>query len=152
MDQRKKGAKPPFFINNPQGQKTSKKPITTDTGSQGPRKPLMECCSCKGDHRFRDCPHRGEKGRVAHIVQQAETMEDMGRYVPSIYAALDSKQIKYQSHMIEVEGMINNQTIAILIDSGASHSYIDPKMVESLQFQRSKHGKSCLVQLATRAR
>jgi predicted aspartyl protease len=34
--------------------------------------------------------------------------------------------------MIEVEGMINNQTIVILIDSGASHSYIDPNMVESL--------------------
>jgi hypothetical protein len=54
--------------------------------------------------------------------------------------------------MIEVEGMINNQTIAILIDSGASHSYIDPNMVESFPFPRSKHGKSWLVQLATRAR
>ena len=51
--------------------------------------------------------------------------------------------------MIEVEGMINNQTIVILIDSGASDSYIDPKMVESLQLSRSKHGKSWMVQLAT---
>jgi hypothetical protein len=54
--------------------------------------------------------------------------------------------------MIEVEGMINNQTITILIDSGASHSYIDPKMVESLHLPRNKHGKSWLVQLATRAK
>ena len=54
--------------------------------------------------------------------------------------------------MIEVEGMINNQTITILIDSGASHSYIDPRMVESLHFPRSKHGKSWLVQLATGAK
>jgi predicted aspartyl protease len=44
--------------------------------------------------------------------------------------------------MIEVEGMINNQTIVILIDSGASHSYIDPKMVERLQLPRINHGKS----------
>ena len=51
--------------------------------------------------------------------------------------------------MIEVEGMINNQTISILIDSGAIHSYIDPKMVESFHFPRSKHGKSWLVWLAT---
>jgi hypothetical protein len=72
-------------------------------------------------------------------------MEDMGRYVPRIYAALENKQVEYQSHMIEVEGMIKNQTIAILIDSGASHSYIDPKIVESLQFPRSKHEKSWLV-------
>jgi hypothetical protein len=54
--------------------------------------------------------------------------------------------------MIEVEGMINNQTISILIDSGASHSYIDPKMVESLHFLRSKNEKSWLVQLATGAK
>ena len=47
--------------------------------------------------------------------------------------------------MIEVEGMINNQTIVILIDLGASHIYIDPMMVESLQFPRRKHGKSWLV-------
>jgi hypothetical protein len=53
---------------------------------------------------FRDCPHRGEKGRTVHNVQQAETVEDMGRNVPRIYAALDNKQAEYQSHMIGVEG------------------------------------------------
>jgi hypothetical protein len=101
---------------------------------------------------YRDCPHRGEKVRTVHNVQQAETVEDMGINVPRIYAALDNKKAEYQSHMIEVEGMINNQTIAILIDSVSSHSYIDPKMVESLQLPRSKHGKSWLVQLATGAK
>jgi hypothetical protein len=54
--------------------------------------------------------------------------------------------------MIEVEGMIKNQTIVILIDSRSIHSYIDPNMVEILHFPRSKHGKSWLVQLATRAK
>jgi hypothetical protein len=101
---------------------------------------------------FRDCPHRGGKVRTVHNVQQAKTVEDMGRNVPRIYAALENKHAEYQSHMIEVEGMINNQTIATLIDSGASHSYIDPKMVESLHFPRRKHEKSWLVQLATRAK
>jgi hypothetical protein len=101
---------------------------------------------------YRDCPHRGEKVRIVHNVQQDDTVEDMGRNVPRIYAALDNKQVEFQSHMIEVEGKINNQTIAILIDSGASHSYIDPKMVERLHFPRSKLGKSWLVQLATRAK
>ena len=32
--------------------------------------------------------------------------------------------------MIEVHGKINNQPIAILIDLGASHNYLYPKMVE----------------------
>jgi predicted aspartyl protease len=87
--------------------------------------------------------------RVVHNVQQAETVEDMGNRIPRIYAALDNKQAEYQSHMIEVEGMINNHAFTILIDSGASHSYIDPRVVESLQLSRSKHEKSWLVQLAT---
>jgi hypothetical protein len=101
---------------------------------------------------FRDCPLRGENVRIVHNVQQVETMEDMGRNVPSIYVSLDNKQAEYQSHMIEVEGMINNQTIYILIDSRVSHSYIDTKMVESFHFPRRKHGKSWLVQLATGAK
>ena len=66
---------------------------------------------------FRDCPHKSDKVKVVHNFQRAETVEDMGRSVPRIYAALDNKQAEYQSHMIEVEGMINNQTITILIDS-----------------------------------
>jgi hypothetical protein len=152
MDQRKKGSKPPFFRNNPQGQQTPRELRMIETRGQRPRKPPIKCWGCKGDHMYRDCPHRGENVRTIHNVQQDETVEDMGINVPRIYASLDNKQTKYQSHMIEVEGMINNQTIAILIDLGASHIYIDPKMVESLHFPRRKHGKSWLVQLATGAK
>jgi hypothetical protein len=43
--------------------------------------------------------------------------------------------------------MIHNQTITILIDSRAIHSYIDPNMVESFNLPRNKHGKYWLVQL-----
>jgi hypothetical protein len=50
--------------------------------------------------------------------------------------------------MIEVEGMINNRPLIILIDLGASYSYVDPRVVESLHLSRSKHEKSWLVQLA----
>ena len=81
--------------------------------------------------------------RTIDNVQQAETMEDMGRNVTRIYESLDNKQAEYQSHMIEVEGMINNQTIVTLIDSGASHSYIDHKIVESLHFPQRKNCPYC---------
>ena len=76
-------------------------------------------------------------------------MEHMGRSVPGIYASMDSKQVEFQSVMIEVEGMINNHAFTILIDSRSSHNYIDPKVVERFIFPRSKHDKSWLVQLAT---
>jgi hypothetical protein len=54
--------------------------------------------------------------------------------------------------MIEVEGKIENQPIAILIDSEASHSYIYSNIVEIFHLQRSKRKKFWLVQLATRAK
>jgi hypothetical protein len=54
--------------------------------------------------------------------------------------------------MIEVEGMINNHAFTILIDPGAIHSYIDPKVVEIFQLPRSKHDKYWLVRLAIGAK
>jgi hypothetical protein len=51
------------------------------------KEPPIQCWGCKGDHMFKDC----EKGRIVHNVQQAEMVEDMGRNVPRIYAALDNK-------------------------------------------------------------
>jgi hypothetical protein len=54
--------------------------------------------------------------------------------------------------MIEFEGMINNHAFTNLIDSRSSHRYIDLKVVEIFQLPRSRHGKSWLVQLATRAK
>ena len=83
--------------------------------------------------------------RIVHNVQQDDTMEDMGKNVPRIYVALDNKKAKFHSHMIEVQGKINNQTITILIDSGASHSYIDPKMVERFHLSRKNLAWEILV-------
>ena len=66
-----------------------------EKGGQRPRKPPIQCWGCKGDHMFRDCPHRGEKVRTVHNVQQSKTMEDMGKNVSRIYTALDNKQVKF---------------------------------------------------------
>jgi hypothetical protein len=92
MNQRKKGTKPPFFRNNTQGQASCREPKIIDTWGQRPRKPPIQCWGCRGDHMFRYCLHRGEKVRTVHNVQQDETMEDMGRNVPRIYANLENMQ------------------------------------------------------------
>jgi hypothetical protein len=44
---------------------------------------------------FRYCPHKGEKVRIVHNVKQTEMVEEMGRNVPRIYAALDNNQAEY---------------------------------------------------------
>jgi hypothetical protein len=67
--------------------------------------------------------------RTVHNIKEDETMEDMGGNMARICATLDNKKKKYQSPMIEVEGKIDNQPVAILIDYGASHSYINYSVV-----------------------
>ena len=67
--------------------------------------------------------------------------------MPNIYVALDNKQVEYRSPMIEVDVKIDNHPITILIDSGASHGYINSNIVERFHLQRSNHNKSWLVQL-----
>jgi hypothetical protein len=112
----------------------------------------MQCWGCERNHLYMDCPHKGERMIIVHNIWEAETIEYMGGNMPRIYVALDYKQTEYQSPMIEVEGKIDNHPIAILIDSRASHSYINANIVEILHLQRSKHKKYWLVQLATRSK
>ena len=95
MYQRKKGAKPPFFRNNPQGQQNSREPRKIEAGGQRPRQPPIQCWGCKGDHMYKNCPHRSDKVRVVHNVKQAETMEDMGINVPRIYATMDNNKAEF---------------------------------------------------------
>jgi hypothetical protein len=118
-----------------------------DIGEQRPRQMPIQCWGCQGNHKYRDCPHRNGKVRVVHNVQQAETVEDMGSRMPRIYVALDNKQDEYQSHMIEVEGMINNHAFTILIDSGASHSYIDAHAVKTVELSHFGGWSSIVVSM-----
>ena len=66
-------------------------------------------------------------------------MEYMGGSIPRIYVSLDNKKEEYKSPMIEVEGKIDNQPIAILIYFGAIHSYINDNIVEIFHLQRRKN-------------
>jgi hypothetical protein len=61
----------------------------------------------------------------------------MGR----IYGDLDDRQTEYQSNMIKVEGKIINHLVIILIDSGASHYYLDPKIMDRLHLEKKNLGK-----------
>jgi hypothetical protein len=72
----------------------------TEVGGKMPRQTPMKCWGYNGDHKYNDFPHRKDKVRSVHNVQQAKTVEDMGRRSSRIYAALDNKQVEFQSHMI----------------------------------------------------
>jgi hypothetical protein len=82
-------------------------------------------------------------------LQEASTVSDVGRSLHWINAAVDGWQANHQSSMVEIEGKINNTRISVLIDPGATLSYITPGVVESNKLKRMKHAKSWLVQLTT---
>ena len=50
--------------------------------------------------------------------------------------------------MVEIEGMILNTYIWILINNGASWSYVSPNIVDVCKLGKVKHDKCWLVQLA----
>ena len=66
-----------------------------------------------------------------------------------INAALENRQEDHQTSMVEVQGMMQNQSVSILINPSASLSYISPSIVEECILSLKKFEKSWLIQLGT---
>ena len=92
-------------------------------------KPLVHCWGCRGPHYVKNCPQRKGKEQLSQI-HEASTIGEAGRSVPRINAALDDRQVEYHPTMVEFEGKISDLTITVLIDPGATFSYVSPKIVE----------------------
>ena len=75
------------------------------------------------------------------------TVGDLARTMTRINAALEKRKVDYQTAMVEVESKINQIPISILIDPGASLSYISPNLVEKCKLPVKKFARSWLVQL-----
>ena len=69
----------------------------------------------------------------------------MENEIPRINAALENRHVDHQTSMVEVQGMIQNQYVSILIDPGASLSYIFLSIVEKCGLSLKKFEKSWLV-------
>ena len=59
----------------------------------------------------RNCPLKNEIARPTYDMQEAETVGQVAREVPRIYAALED----HQSAVVEVAGKIAEQSVSILI-------------------------------------
>jgi len=84
-----------------------------------------------------------------NLVQAEATVGDVARETPRISVALENRQADHQTSMFEIEGMINIKPISILVDLGASLSYISLGIVEKCDMSLRKFEKSWLGQLAT---
>ena len=84
----------------------------------------------------RYCQLENESTRPDYNIQEVETVVQVARAVPRIYAALEDRQEDHRSTMVEVVGKIVEQYISILIDPGSTHSYITPRVVEIVLLRR----------------
>ena len=78
----------------------------------------------------RNFPLENENERPAYNIQEAETVGQVARAVPRIYAALEDCQADHLSTVVEVAGKIVEQYVSILIDPGSTHRYITPRLVD----------------------
>jgi len=109
------------------GQSTSYKNNNNnkDAAQKGP----LKCWECGEPHYLRDCPVKIRNlAPNLHAVQRETTVGDLVRELPRISAALENRQEDHQNSMGAVEGMIKDKPISILIDPGASLSYVSPSI------------------------
>ena len=107
---------------------------------------------CQEPHYAKYCSNRKGKFNNLHTIQEKETVEDVENEMPRINASLENQHVDHQTSMVEVQGMIQNQSISIFIDPCGSLNYISPSIVEKCSLYLKKFEKSSLVQLATRTK
>ena len=129
--------------------RTSEPPGKLD--GEGTARPPVQCWGCGGPHYVKNCPQRKGTEQVSQI-HEASTVGDVGRSLPRINAALKDRQAEYQPSMVEFEGKISDLIVTVLIDPGATLSYISPKIVEKCKLQTIKFRNPWLVQLAKGAK
>ena len=75
----------------------------------------------------RNCPLENESVSPAYNVQEVETVGQVARTTPRIYAALEDHEADHQSTVVEVAGKIVEQSVSVLIIPRSTHRYIIPK-------------------------
>jgi hypothetical protein len=76
----------------------------------------------------------------------------MGRSSSShkIYAAVNNRQAKHQSTVVESSGMLNHVNVKILFDSGATDSFISPSALEKSGLAAYEHDDFKQVEMDSR--
>ena len=110
-------------------------------------KKQLKCCGCEGNHLYKYYTQMGYRMRTVHNLHEVGTLEDVSRNIPRIYSSLNNRLVYHQPNMIEVEGKIANEYIAILICSRENQSYISPILVEIFHLNKSNHDRSWMVHL-----
>ena len=147
---------------NPQGnsyskneqlpQKNDKSVNLGPKGIVGAPKEPLRCWECEETHLQRNFPHLNQSNKFVHRLQESSIVGEVGKSYHQINATLENRQEDYQSAIVEIEGTISKRNISILIDPGATLSYIAPKVMEDCWLAKVRHTQPWSVQLATGTR
>jgi hypothetical protein len=66
-----------------------------------------------------------------------------------IYAAVNNRQAKHQSTVVESSGTLNHINVKILFDSGATDSFISPSALEKSGLAAYEHDEFKQVEMAS---
>ena len=105
-----------------------------------------------GDHPKKDCPTLKKKGPSKD--KQVHTVQDLPLELSSQYSQVEVSHmdVMHECHLtssmwkptfgphdlVHMHGSINGHKVRILIDDGASHNFLNYKLVKNLKLQQTK--------------
>jgi hypothetical protein len=135
----------PEFFGAPDGAATGPSSSTSGTRTTGPKK---GCWTCGEPHYQRDCPV--ERTRASGSAGPT-TMGDMGK-AHRIHAVVNNHQAEHQSTVLETTGTVADQTLSILIDPGATESFISGAALKRIKVKAVEQDEFSFIEMASGAK
>jgi hypothetical protein len=115
---------------------------TSGTRTTGPKK---GCWTCGEPHYQRDCPV--ERTRASGSARPT-TVGDMGK-AHQIHAVVNNHQVEHQSTVLETTGTVADQTLSILIDPGATKSFISGAALKRIKVKAVEQDEFSFIEMAS---
>ena len=79
------------------------------------------------------------------------TMGDLGK-AHRIHAVVNNRQKEHQSTILKISGTVVDQTLSILIDSGATKNFISGAVIKIIKVKEVEHDEFSFVEMASGAK
>ncbi|GFY82540.1 hypothetical protein Acr_02g0007800 [Actinidia rufa] len=110
-------------------------------GKRNGDKPKLSCFLCDGNHFARDCPKRAKLAALIRDDEEEPRQEEAKvgslRLLNAIQAKMGKTKVPRKGRMY-VEAKVHDFNTCALIDTGASHNFIEVKEVKRLGLQLKK--------------
>jgi hypothetical protein len=135
----------PVQQNRPGFQADGQSSSTSGTRTTGLKK---GCWTCGEPHYQRDCPV--ERARASGSAGPA-TVGDMGK-AHRIHAVVNNRQAEHQSTVLEMTGTIADQTLSVLINPGATESFISGAALKRIKVKAVEQDEFSFLEMALGAK